>query len=242
MLTIFKKEVNALLSSLTAYLVIVIFLTAVGLFTWVFPDTNVFDYGFADLSTLFNLSPYVLMFLVPAITMRTFAEEKKAGTLELLFTKPLTDWDIILGKYLACLLLVVLALLPTLVYYYTVFQLGSPPGNVDSAGVTGSYLGLVLLGGVFAAIGTFASAISENQVISFLIAVFLCFLLHTGISSLAGLAVWGGEAYFVSQLGLDYHYNALSKGLIDLRNVVYFLGVVFVMLSAAKLVIGSRKW
>lgn len=242
MLAIFKKEVNAFLSSLTAYLVIVIFLTAVGLFVWVFPDTNVFDYGFADLSTLFNLSPYVLMFLVPAITMRTFAEERKAGTLELLFTKPLTDWDIILGKYLACLLLVVLALLPTLVYYYTIYQLGNPRGNVDSAGVVGSYLGLVLLGAVFAAIGTFASSISENQIVSFLIAVFLCFLLHTGIGSLAGLEVWGGDAYLVSQLGLDYHYNALGKGLIDLRNVVYFLSVVFVMLSATKLVISSRKW
>jgi len=227
---------------LVAYLVIIIFLTAVGLFVWVFPDTNVLDYGFADLSSLFSLAPYIFMFLIPAITMRTFAEEKKTGTMELLLTKPLTDWDIILGKYLSSLFLVVIALLPTLIYYYAIYQLGNPKGNVDSAGVFGSYIGLILLGAVFTAIGTFASSISENQIVSFVIAVFLCFLLYAGISALASLVIWGGAAYVISQLGLDYHYNALSKGLIDSRNVLYFLSVIFVALSATKLVLGSRKW
>jgi ABC-2 type transport system permease protein len=242
MFSIFKKELNTFLSSLVAYLVIVIFLTAVGLFVWVFPDTNVLDYGFADLSSLFSLAPYIFMFLIPAITMRTFAEEKKTGTMELLLTKPLTDWDIILGKYLSSLFLVVIALLPTLIYYYAIYQLGNPKGNVDSAGVFGSYIGLILLGAVFTAIGTFASSISENQIVSFVIAVFLCFLLYAGISALASLSLWGGAAYVISQLGLDYHYNALSKGLIDSRNVLYFLSVIFVALSATKLVLGSRKW
>jgi len=242
MFSIFKKELNTFLSSLVAYLVIIIFLTAVGLFVWVFPDTNVLDYGFADLSSLFSLAPYIFMFLIPAITMRTFAEEKKTGTMELLLTKPLTDWDIILGKYLSSLFLVVIALLPTLIYYYAIYQLGNPKGNVDSAGVFGSYIGLILLGAVFTAIGTFASSISENQIVSFVIAVFLCFLLYAGISALASLVIWGGAAYVISQLGLDYHYNALSKGLIDSRNVLYFLSVIFVALSATKLVLGSRKW
>ncbi|MES2730315.1 MAG: gliding motility-associated ABC transporter permease subunit GldF [Bacteroidota bacterium] len=242
MFSILKKELNSYLSSLIGYLVITIFLTAIGLFVWVFPDSNVLDYGFADLSTLFSLSPYIFLFLIPAITMRTFAEEKKAGTIELLLTKPLTDWDIILGKYLSSLTLVVLALLPTLIFYYTIYQLGNPRGNVDSAGVFGSYIGLVLLGAVFTAIGIFASSLSENQIVSFVIAVFMCFLLYEGISSLASLEVWGGGAYLVAELGLVYHYNALSKGLIDSRNVLYFISVIAVMLYSTKLILGSRKW
>jgi ABC-2 type transport system permease protein len=242
MYSIFKKELNTFLSSLIAYLVIIIFLTAVGLFVWVFPDTNVLDYGFADLSSLFSLAPYIFLFLIPAITMRTFAEEKKSGTMELLLTKPLTDWDIILGKYFSSLFLVVIALLPTLIYYYTIYQLGNPAGNVDSAGIVGSYIGLILLGAVFTAVGTFASSISENQIVSFIIAVFFCFLLYAGISAMASLPVWGDAAWLVSQFGLDYHYNALSKGLIDTRNVLFFLSVLFIALSASKLVLGSRKW
>jgi ABC-2 type transport system permease protein len=242
MYSIFKKELNTFLSSLIAYLVITIFLTAVGLFVWIFPDTNVLDYGFADLSSLFSLAPYIFMFLIPAITMRTFAEEKKTGTMELLLTKPLTDWDIILGKYFSSLFLVVVALVPTLIYYYTIYQLGNPVGNVDSAGIVGSYIGLVLLGAVFTAVGTFASSISENQIISFIIAVFFCFILYTGISALASLPVWGNAALLVSQLSVDYHYNALSKGLVDSRNVLFFLSVIFLALSATKLVLGSRKW
>lgn len=242
MFSIFKKEINAFLSSLIAYLVIVVFLTAVGLFVWVFPTTSVLDYGFADLSTLFYLAPYIYLFLIPAITMRTFAEEKKAGTIELLLTKPLTDWDIILGKYFSSLMLMVLALLPTLVYYYTLYELGSPKGNIDSAGVVGSYIGLVLLGAVFTAIGTFASSISENQIVSFMIAVFLCFLLYTGISAVSTLEVWGNSAYLIGQFGLDYHYNAMGKGLIDSRDVAYFLSIIVITLSATKLVLGSRQW
>lgn len=242
MFSIFKKEIASFLSSLVAYLVIGIFLTGVGLFVWVFPESNVLDYGFADLGTLFSLTPYIFLFLIPAITMRTFAEEKKTGTIELLLTKPLTDWDIILGKYLASLMLVLIALVPTLLYYYSIYELGNPKGNVDSAGVFGSYIGLILLGAVFTAIGTFASSISKDQIVSFLIAAFLCFVLYQGISAVASLEIWGSAAYLVSQLGLDYHYNALGKGLIDSRNVIYFLSVIAFMLSSTKLVLGSRKW
>lgn len=220
----------------------IIFLTGMGLFIWVFPDTNVLESGFADLSTLFYLAPYVYMFLIPAVTMRTFAEEKKAGTMELLLTRPLTDWEIILGKYFASFLLILFTLLPTLVYYFSIYNLGNPVGNVDSAGVFGSYIGLALLGAVFTAIGIFASSISDNQITSFIVAAFLSFILYAGFSSLTSINAWGDFAYIINQLGIDYHYNALSRGLIDSRNVIYFLSMIILMLMATKLVLSSRKW
>lgn len=242
MFAILRKEIRSFLNSLIAYVIIILFLTGIGLFVWVFPDTNVLDYGFADLSTLFYLAPYVYLFLIPAVTMRTFAEEKKGGTMELLLTRPLTDWDMVLGKFLASFLLILFTLLPTLVYYWSIYALGNPVGNVDSAGVFGSYIGLALLGAVFTAIGVFASSISENQIISFIVAAFLCFVLYAGFSSLATFNAWGDAAYLITQLGIDYHYRALSKGLIDSRNVVYFLSVIAVMLLATRFVLGSRKW
>jgi ABC-2 type transport system permease protein len=242
MIAILKKEIRSFLNSLIAYISMIIFLTGMGMFIWVFPDTNVLDYSFADLSTLFNLAPYVYMFLIPAITMRTFAEEKKGGTMELLLTRPVTDWDIILGKFFACFLLIVFTLLPTLVYYFSVYQLGNPVGNIDSAGVAGSYIGLILLGAVFTSIGIFASSISENQIVSFIIAAFLCFILYAGFTSLSTLDIWENAAYFIAQLGIDFHYNALSKGLIDSRNLIYFISVITIMLMATRLVVGSRRW
>lgn len=239
---IFFKEVNAFLSSLIAYIVLSVFLIGVGLLVWVFPETSVLNYGYADLETLFSFGPYVLLFLIPAITMRLFAEERKAGTMELLFTRPLTDWQIILGKYFSSLFLLLLALLPTLLYYYSIYELGNPAGNIDTAGFAGSYLGLFLLGAVFAAIGVFASSLTENQIVAFLVALFLCFILYTGFASLAALDMWGTAAFIVQQLGIVYHYDALSRGLIDSRNLVYFLSVIFLMLSFTKLVLSSRKW
>lgn len=242
MIEIFLKEVNSFLNSLIAYIVLGVFLVGIGLLVWVFPETSVLDYGYADLETLFSFGPYVLLFLIPAISMRTFAEEKKGGTMELLFTRPLTDWQIILGKYFGCLFLLLLALLPTLLYYYSLYQLGNPVGNIDTAGVAGSYVGLFLLGAVFAAIGVFSSSITENQIVAFLVALFLCFILYTGFSSLAAIDVWGTWSYIIQQLGILYHYNALSRGLIDSRNLVYFLSMIILMLSLTKLVLSSRKW
>jgi ABC-2 type transport system permease protein len=239
---IFLKEVNGFLNSLIAYIVLAVFLVGTGLLVWVFPETSVLDYGYADMGTLFNFGPYVLLFLIPAITMRTFAEEKKGGTMELLFTRPLTDWQIILGKYFGSLFLLLLALLPTILYYYSLYELGNPEGNIDTAGVAGSYIGLFLLGAVFASIGVFASSLTENQIVAFLVALFLCFLLYTGFSSLAAIDVWGTWSYLIQQLGILYHYNALSRGLIDTRNLVYFLSMIILMLSLTKLVLSSRKW
>lgn len=239
---VFFKEVNGFLNSLIAYIVLSVFLIGVGLLVWVFPETSVLDYGYAELETLFSFGPYVLLFLIPAITMRTFAEEKKGGTMELLLTRPLTDWQIILGKYFSSLFLLLLALLPTLLYYYSIYELGNPEGNIDTAGVTGSYVGLFLLGAVFAAIGILASSLTENQIVAFLVALFLCFLLYTGFSSLAAIDVWGTWSYIIQQLGILHHYNALSRGLIDSRNLLYFLSVIILMLSFTKLVLSSRKW
>lgn len=242
MLQVLSKEINSFLNSLIAYIVISVFLTGIGLLMWVFPETSVLEYGYANMETLFALGPYVFMFLIPAITMRLFAEEKRAGTLELLLTKPLTDWQIIFGKYLSGVVLVIFALIPTLIYYYSIYQLGSPTGNIDTAGVMGSYVGLVLLGCVFTAIGIFASVISTNQIVSFIIAVFLCFILYAGLESAAAIDVWGKFSLFLEQLGLAYHYRTMSKGLLDTRNMIHFFSWIAVMLMFTKLLLVSRRW
>jgi ABC-2 type transport system permease protein len=219
-----------------------VFLIAIGLLMWVFPETSVLNYGFADMDTLFSFGPYVFMFLIPAITMRTFAEEKKSGTMELLLTRPLSDLQLILGKYFSGLTLVVFSLLPTLVYYYTVHQLGNPVGNIDTAGVVGSYIGLFLLGAVFTAIGVLSSALTENQVVAFIIGIFLCFILYVGLGSLAAINPWGSLSIILEQAGLAYHYNSMSKGLLDSRNIIYFLSVIALMIFLTKIILGSRKW
>ena len=242
MFAVLRKEINTFLNSMIAYIVIGVFLITTGLFMWVFPDSSVLDYGYADLLTLFNIAPWLFLFLIPAITMRTFAEEKKSGTMELLLTKPITDLELITGKFLACLSLAILALVPTLMYYYSVYSLGNPVGNLDSAAVAGSSLGMVFPASIFTAIGIFASALTENQIVAFIIAVFFCFLLYSGFDSLAAIDVWGTTSYLISQLGVSFHYSALSKGLIDSRDVLYFVSVAALFLLATKLVMASRKW
>ncbi len=245
MFSILRKEFNGFLNSLIAYLVIIVFLVLIGLPMWVF-STNVLDMGFADMSALFSplgvSAPIVFLFLIPAITMRTFAEEKKAGTMELLLTKPLSDTQIILGKYLACWFLAIFALLPTVIYYISIYKLGNPVGNMDSAGVAGSYIGLVLLAAVFTSVGVFASSISDNQIVSFILAFLLSAMLYAGFDGLASLKFWGSLSDFISHLGIIYHYNSLSKGLIDSRNVTYFVSVIVIMLMSTRLVLGSRRW
>jgi len=242
MFTIFIKEVNNFLNSLIAYIVIGVFLTSIGLLMWVFPESSILEYGYADMGTLFTMGPYVFMFLIPAITMRMFAEEKRTGTAELLFTRPLTSFDIIAGKYLAGFFLVVFSLIPTVLYYFSVYNLGNPVGNLDTPGIIGSYIGLTLLGGVFVSIGIFSSSVTENQVVSFILAVFLSFIMYSGLSSIAGINVWGEFSYIIEQFSVLYHYGSLSKGLIDLRDIVYFLSVIAVMLLITNLIINSRKW
>lgn len=242
MISILKKEINSFLNSLIAYIVMGVFLTLNGLLMWVFPESSILEYGYADMGTLFTMGPYVFMFLIPAITMKSFAEEQKSGTLELLFTKPVSNGEIIGGKYLAGFLLVVFSLIPTGLYYASVHYLGNPPGNLDTPGIIGSYIGLLMLGAVFVSVGIFASAITGNQVVSFILAVFLCFILFSGFSSLAAIDVWGTFSYIIEKVGILYHYGSLSKGLIDIRDITYFLSVIALMLLLTNLNIGSRKW
>jgi ABC-2 type transport system permease protein len=242
MFAIFIKEINSFLNSLIAYMVITAFLTFIGLNTWVFSDTSVLNFGYADMNTLFEFGPLAFLLLIPAITMKTFAEEKKEGTIELLLTRPLSDWDIILGKYFSSLGLVVVALLPTLIYYFSIYTLGNPPGNIDSAAVFSSYTGLLLLAAVFTGIGIFSSVITKNQVISFLICLILCYFLYDGIAQIASINIWSSNAPFIASLGLGYHYDALSRGLIDSRDVFYFISIIAIMLLLTHKILGSRKW
>ncbi|GAB3737053.1 gliding motility-associated ABC transporter permease subunit GldF [Spirosoma lituiforme] len=230
MLAIFRKEINQFFSSPIAYIIMGVFLTAVGLLLWIFPDTSLLENGYADMGTFFNLVPYVMLFLVPAITMRSIADEVRSGTLEWLLTKPVSRWGVVGGKFLASWLLVILTLLPTLIYYITLYQLGSPVGNIDSAGVFGSYVGLFLLAGVFVAIGLWASALNDNQVVAFVLGVFFCFLLYAGLSALAGLSIAGNFSYYVSLLALDEQYRSLGRGVIDSRNVIYLISLIFLFL------------
>jgi ABC-2 type transport system permease protein len=242
MIQIFKKEFLGFLNALVAYIVIIVFLVGVGLPTWVFPETSVLDYGYADLGTLFTTGPYLLMFLAPAITMRSFAEEKKMGTLEFLFTRPLTDAQILAGKFLAAWALALIALMPTITYYFSLYALGTPPGNLDTPGIIGSYIGLSLLAGLFSAIGIFASTITPNQVVSFLVAAILCFVTYAGFDSMAALDIWGNNGLTIRQLGIFYHYDALGRGLIDSRDLIYFLSSAILFLSGALTIIAARKW
>lgn len=243
MIALLKKEIRTFLSSLIGYVVIAVFLLLTGLFMWIFPgDFNVLEMGFSSIGSLFEISPWVFMFLIPAITMRSFSEEKRAGTIELLFTRPITDTQIILAKYFAGLFLVIIALLPTLVYYITVYNLGNPIGNIDSGGTWGSYIGLLFLASAYVAIGMFSSAITNNQIVSFLVGAMLCFIMYTGFQSIASFDLLGSLDDPIKKLGIQDHFTSLSRGLIDSRDVVYFLAVNAVFLLLTSTVLGSRKW
>jgi len=243
MYAIFLKEVQQFFSTLIGYMAIIVFLFVLGLFVWVFPDTNVLDFGYATLDSFFDMAPYILIFLIPAITMRSFAEEINSGTIELLATRPVTDLQIILGKYFAALLLVVIAIVPTIVYLITVYFLASPVGNIDLGGMIGSYFGLLFLGAVFVAIGIFCSSITANQIVAFIAGVFLCFFLYVAFDYVAQFGVFiGKNDYLVENLGLSAHYNAMGKGVVDSRDVVYFLSVIALFIAFTKTALSSRKW
>lgn len=241
MITLLVKEINSFLSSLIGYIVIAVFLSAIGLVMWVFPG-NTLDAGYANIDQLFMIAPWVFSFLGPAITMRAFSEEKRTGTLELLVTKPLSDWQIILAKFFAGFALILFTLLPTLVYYYTVNRLAIPPGNVDTGAMWGSYLGLLFLGGGFVAIGLFASSLSENQIVAFIIGVFISFLMYFGIEQVAQFELFTGMDSLILKLGMFEHYLSISRGVVDTRDLVYFGTLVAFFLMLTKLKLESRKW
>ncbi len=243
MFSLLKKEIQSFLGSLIGYIVIIVFLTIMSLIMWVFPsDYNILDNEYATLGPLFSLAPWVFMFLIPAVTMRLFADENKTGTIELLLTKPLTDLQIISAKYLAGVILVLFSLLPTLVYYIVVYQLGAPEGNLDQGGTWGSYLGLLFLASGFVAIGLFASSLSDNQVISFIIAVFLSFFIYIGFDFISSLALFGSFDLFVIKLGISEHYGSMSRGVIDSRDALYFFSVIAFFFMLTKLKLSSRNW
>ena len=233
MFSILKKEIHSFFASPIGYLVIAVFLLLNGLFLWLFKgDFNILDNGFADLSSFFLLSPWIFIFLIPAVTMRSFSDEKKQGTIELLLTKPISSLHIVLGKYFGALILVVIAIIPTLLYVYAISQLGNPEGNLDLGSITGSYFGLLFLAASYCAIGVFASTLSDNQIVAFIISVFLCFFFYFGFEGLANYKLFG-DAFYVEKLGMDFHFKSMERGVLDTRDLLYFLSVTtfFIVLT-----------
>lgn len=243
MLAIFRKEINGFFSTLTGYLVIMVFLIINSLFMWVLPgEWNILDTGYAGLDTLFILSPWIFLFLVPAITMRMISEEKRLGTIELIFSKPVTERSIVYGKFLASVMVVILALLPGLIYYLTIYLMGEVPGNIDQGGTIGSFAGLFFLAAVYAAVGIFASSLTDNQVIAFIIAILICLFMFMGLESFAYLPGLKKADEYVISLGINEHYKSLSRGVIDIRDIAYYLAVVVIFIEATRLSLLSRKW
>ncbi len=243
MWVIFGKEIKGFFSSLTGYVVMIVFLTMNSLFMWVFPgQMNVLETGYATLESLFAIAPWAFLFLVPAITMRMIAEEKRVGTLELLYSRPVTELQIVGAKFLASWSLVLLSLVPTLVFFWSVYKLGSPPGNIDIGGTWGSYIGLFFLGGIYASIGIFASSVTDNQVVAFILAVLMSLLMYLGFDLLSGLADEGKTSLLISSFGIDHHYNSISRGVLDSRDLLYFIGVIVLFIVSARLVLQRNNW
>lgn len=232
MIALIKKEINTFFASPIGYLVIGVFLIINGLFLWVFKgDYNILDAGFAELTYFFQLAPWVLLFLIPAVTMRSFSDEKKMGTLEVLLTKPLSVKDIVLGKYFGALLLIIIAILPTLLYIITISKLGNPPGNWDLGSTIGSYIGLLFLAMSYTAIGIFTSIVSDNQIVAFILSVFICFLLYYGFDRLANFELFGNYDYYIANIGMQAHFKSIARGVIDTRDLIYFISVALLFLG-----------
>lgn len=243
MYALFLKEVRTFLNSLIGYITIVIFLLATGLFMWVFSGSeNVFEMRISTLNSLFFNAPLIFMFIIPAITMRSFAEEKRTRTIELLLTKPLTETQIVLAKYLAGFFLIFIALLPTWVYYISIYFMGDPIGNIDNGGTIGGYIGLYFIGAVFVAIGVFCSVCTKNQVIAFLFSFVLSFLFYHGFEYLGSYSWWGTWDGAIQSIGIQQHFTSLQNGLLDTRDITYFFSLISIFLVVTRLVLKSRKW
>jgi ABC-2 type transport system permease protein len=233
LISILKKEFNSFFSSPIAYLVIGVFLLINGLFLFVFNDDfNILNGGFADITPFFYLAPWVFLYLIPAITMKSFADEISNGTIELLKTKPLSDWQIVLGKFWASLLLVLIAIVPTFIYVYTVYQLGNPVGNIDFGTTIGSYIGLLFLAATYTSIGLFTSTLSKNQIVAFILGVFITFFFFYGFDAIA--SSFGNDSLNIQKLGINEHFKSISRGVIDTRDIIYFLSVTFFFLFITK--------
>ena len=230
MKAILLREIKSFFGSPIGYLVIALFLILNGLFLWVFQgDYNILNTGFADMSPFFTLAPWILIFLIPAVTMRSFSDEKKQGTLELLLTKPLNIWEIVNGKFLGAVLLIVMAIVPTIIYVFVISSLGMPEGNIDMGSTIGSYFGLLFLIGAYSAIGIFTSTLSDNQIVAFIVAVFLCFFFYFGFEGLASLVPT--IATIISAIGMQDHFKSMGRGVLDTRDILYFVSITFLFLS-----------
>jgi ABC-2 type transport system permease protein len=243
-IALLTKEINSFLNSVIGYVVLTVFLLSIGLLMWILPGThfNAVENGAANLDTLFILAPWVFMFLVPAVTMKSFAEENKSGTIELLLTRPLSELQVVLAKFFSSLLLILFALLPTLVYFITVYTLASPEGNVDTGSIWGSYAGLLFLGCGFAAIGVFASSVTESQVVAFILSLLLCYLFYIGFDYAGSVLPAGRAGSLLVQLGIGSHYASLSRGVIDTRDMIYFLSLSAFFILLTRFVLEKRKW
>ncbi len=232
MFAILKKELNSFFASPIGYLVIAVFLVINGLYLWVFKgDFNILNAGFADLNSFFFIAPWFFLFLIPAITMRSFSDEFRSGTIEILKTKPLTDWQIVLGKYFGAFILIILALLPTLVYIYSIVKLGAPIGNLDVGSTIGSYIGLLFLASTYTAIGLFTSTLSSNQIVAFILAIIIAFFLFYGFEALADLNL----PEIIRNFGMNEHFKSISRGVIDTRDIIYFVSITVFFLFLTKL-------
>jgi len=230
MWSICKKELTQFFSNPTGYIAIVLFLLVNGIFLFVLSDSSIFEYGYATLDKFFDLAPWVLLFLIPAICMRSLSDEYKTGTFEILQTKPLTAWQIAGGKYISILVIIIFVILPTFIYIITVKTL-SATGDIDSGGIAGSYTGLFLLSAVFAAISLCCSGLTSNPVIAFLLSAFVCLVLYFGFNALSKLPILQGTAgYFTEMLGIDFHYRSLSRGVLDSRDLIYFVSIISLFL------------
>ncbi len=242
MIAILNKELIHFFGSLTGSMTIAVFLLITGLFMWVLPDFSILEGAYASLDQLFSIAPVIFIFLVPAITMRTFSDERQTGNFEMLRTKPVTAAGIVFGKYLATLILIGIALIPTLIYYFSVYMLGSPKGNIDSGQILGSYLGLIALASAFAALGIFASALTKNQIVAFLAGCFLCFFFYWTFYYISKLPVFFGKTDdLIQRLGIDYHYISMSRGVLDTRDVLYFIAFGGITLILTLMIINRNK-
>jgi ABC-2 type transport system permease protein len=242
MLALYLKELRSFLSSIIGYVFILIYLIASGLFHWILSyNTNLLEGAEADLIPFFNLSPVILLILIPAITMRSIAEERRTGTIELLFTKPISDLGIILAKYFAGVTLMIIAIIPTIVYFFSMYYLGKPIGIIDLGASLTSYLGLILLGSVFVSIGIFASSLTSSQIVSFILAMFLCWFIYDGLELLGSFSQVGNSDAIIRYFGISSHYNSIKKGLVDTSDIVYFISVIFLFLYASLSSVKSLK-
>jgi len=242
MWVIFKKEIRSFLGSFIAYIVIGVFLLLTGLFLWMIKGNNIFDLGVASLQVMFEIAPFILIFLVSAITMRSISEEKRLGTLEILTTKPIQDVQIILGKFLASVTLILIAIIPTLFYYYAIYHLASPVGNIDTGANMGSYIGLILLAACYASVGMFSSSLTDNQIVALITSMLLNFFFFGVLGMLGDISWLTNIGKSLEWFGLEFHYDSISRGVIDTRDVIYFFGFIFVFLGLTKIVFESRKW